>query len=606
MIRFLTGGLYCGLALDLLFLIFFPHFFGRITELLLFPVVGTLLFSVFYGLLLLGRRALGRFRRPHSPTSFGSTPEIVMSRKRLLIAATAGIVACVGLYGLRSSNRSWTVSPKVLVFCVDGATWDLIDPLVESGYLPHLARLREQGTSGVLLSSEPTYSPILWTTMATGMDPDSHGITSFYSTRRNLKAKRVWEILDEQGYSVGIYRWLVTWPAIPVRGFLIPDILARDARSYPPRYRFINQLRIDSKTGRPSGIPTLIGYGFRSLQAGLRLDTVLSVAAEHLHAVLQQDSILTYVATRRAEIRLNRDIYAHLLRETRPDFTTFYDNGVDIFSHYYWKYMEPDFFHSLKEEHNERYSSLIEEYYRLVDETLGSLLDHLDETVTVFILSDHGLTADPEASGHRLYPLGVPILEALGLNDRFYAISLGGRTYIESRTLDPDLRRQALARAALELSRVTTLDGSPVFNTATEEGKRILLSVSAHLSHPDIEIRSGSRIYSLQDWISLRPASTGKHDLEGIVLARGPGIRKGGRISVAKIADVAPTLLYTMGMPVSREFRGVALIEAFTEEFRRENSVAWIDTYGPLTPQAEEIEVDQMTREELRALGYVR
>ncbi len=135
---------------------------------------------------------------------------------------------------------------------------------------------------------------------------------------------------------------------------------------------------------------------------------------------------------------------------------------------------------------------------------------------------------------------------------------------------------------------------------------RILLSVSAHLSHPDIEIRSGSRTYNLQDWTSLRPASTGKHDLEGLVLARGPGIQGGGRISGAKIADVAPTLLYTMGMPVSREFRGVVLIEAFTEEFRRRNSVSWIDTYRPLTPLAEEIEVDQMTREELRALGYVR
>ncbi|MEE9230102.1 MAG: alkaline phosphatase family protein, partial [Acidobacteriota bacterium] len=573
---------------------------------LLFPAIGTLLFSVLFGLLLLGRRALGEFQKSHSATRSEPSPVIAITRKRLLIGTTAGIIACVGLYGLRSSNRSWTVSPKVLVFCVDGATWDLIDPLIQSGHLPHLARFREQGASGVLLSSEPTYSPIIWTTMATGLDPDGHGITSFYSTRRNLKAKQVWEILDEQGYSIGIYRWLVTWPATPVRGFLIPDILARDARSYPSRYRFINQLRIDSKTGNPIGIPTLIGYGFRFLQAGLRLDTVLSVAAEHFHAVLQQDSILAFVSTRRAEIRLNRDIYAHLLRETRPDFTTFYDNGVDIFSHYYWKYMEPDFFPSLKAEYNERYLSLIEEYYRLVDETLGSLLDHLDETVSVFILSDHGLTADPEASGHRLYPLGVPILEALGLSDQFYAISVGGRTYIESRSLDLDLRRRALTRAALELSRVTTLDGSPVFNTATGDDMRILLSVSAHLSHPDIEIRSGSRTYNLQDWTSLRPASTGKHDLEGIVLARGPGIQGGGRISGAKIADVAPTLLYTMGMPVSREFRGVVLIEAFTEEFRRRNSVSWIDTYRPLTPLAEEIEVDQMTREELRALGYVR
>ena len=52
---------------------------------------------------------------------------------------------------------------------VDGATWDLIRPMVARGELPNIASLIEAGAHGELLSEAPMISPALWATISTGM-----------------------------------------------------------------------------------------------------------------------------------------------------------------------------------------------------------------------------------------------------------------------------------------------------------------------------------------------------------------------------------------------------------------------------------------------------
>ena len=45
--------------------------------------------------------------------------------------------------------------------------------------LPHLAGLMERAAHGVLLSEEPTISPAIWATIATGMPRFEHGVVDF-------------------------------------------------------------------------------------------------------------------------------------------------------------------------------------------------------------------------------------------------------------------------------------------------------------------------------------------------------------------------------------------------------------------------------------------
>jgi predicted AlkP superfamily phosphohydrolase/phosphomutase len=57
---------------------------------------------------------------------------------------------------------------NTLVFGLDAADWDLIDPLLDEGRLPNLADLIEDGVSGDMRSTRPAMTPQAWTSMVTG------------------------------------------------------------------------------------------------------------------------------------------------------------------------------------------------------------------------------------------------------------------------------------------------------------------------------------------------------------------------------------------------------------------------------------------------------
>jgi hypothetical protein len=102
----------------------------------------------------------------------------------------------------------------------------------------------------------------------------------------------------------------------------------------------------------------------------------------------------------------------------------------------------------------------------------------------------------------------------------------------------------------------------------------------------------------------------------GRAAARGPGLLAltGGRIIpgvrlAGRGADVAPTLLYLLGVPVSRELPGTVQASLLDDAFRGRNPVRHIDGYHrrtiePRPPAASPLDRDMLER--LRSLGYVR
>ena len=44
---------------------------------------------------------------------------------------------------------------------MDGADWNLIDPLIAAGKMPNLASLIKRGARGRLLTISPTLSPVI-------------------------------------------------------------------------------------------------------------------------------------------------------------------------------------------------------------------------------------------------------------------------------------------------------------------------------------------------------------------------------------------------------------------------------------------------------------
>ena len=79
----------------------------------------------------------------------------------------------------------------------DGADWNFILPLLADGKLPNLEKLMRGGSYGTLASMVPTLSPAIWTTVATGTTPGAHGILHFYNQDPILK--RLWLRLTHFG-----------------------------------------------------------------------------------------------------------------------------------------------------------------------------------------------------------------------------------------------------------------------------------------------------------------------------------------------------------------------------------------------------------------------
>jgi predicted AlkP superfamily phosphohydrolase/phosphomutase len=60
---------------------------------------------------------------------------------------------------------------------------------------------------------------------------------------------------------------------------------------------------------------------------------------------------------------------------------------------------------------------------------------------------------------------------------------------------------------------------------------------------------------------------TGNHALHGMLLLKGKSFKKNQKLKGAEIIDIAPTLLYLLGVPEFRDMDGRILVEAFDEEF---------------------------------------
>jgi hypothetical protein len=96
----------------------------------------------------------------------------------------------------------------------------------------------------------------------------------------------------------------------------------------------------------------------------------------------------------------------------------------------------------------------------------------------------------------------------------------------------------------------------------------------------------------------------------GIILIKGPHIKKGHQIKKAHIYDILPTLLYLFDLPVAKDMDGQVLVEAFEEKFLKRQPIRYIDSYeGEVKikkKQKRDEALDKETLEELRALGYIK
>jgi hypothetical protein len=103
----------------------------------------------------------------------------------------------------------------------------------------------------------------------------------------------------------------------------------------------------------------------------------------------------------------------------------------------------------------------------------------------------------------------------------------------------------------------------------------LLLVVSAFGMEP---ISPGKRVLEM---VFGEPQNSGTHERapDGFVLAFGGPVEK-GRPARASVVDLAPTILYFLGLPVGRDMDGSARIDLFKPAFTSDKPVTYIPSYG--------------------------
>ena len=114
--------------------------------------------------------------------------------------------------------------PRVLLVGWDGAGWDQIHPLLDSGWLPNLSRLIDNGAMGDLAALNPPVPALLWSSIATGRYADRHGVLDAVepdpvtdgvraATRASLRVRQIWDLLAREGHPSQVIGWPVTQPS---------------------------------------------------------------------------------------------------------------------------------------------------------------------------------------------------------------------------------------------------------------------------------------------------------------------------------------------------------------------------------------------------------
>lgn len=551
-------------------------------------------------------------------------------------------------------------SRKVAVFGLDGITFDLLQPWLDEGRLPNLARLLAAGASGELRSTIPPVSASAWPSFATGTNPGQHSVIDFtypaqdsyeirVSNGLTVAVPAIWQIASAAGKQVGVVSLPMTYPPRPLNGIMLCSFLTPSQDS---EYTYPRELKQELMAACGP-------YPMRMSEKGRGVDPAVFVRA-----------------CKQLELDRARSV-KYLLREKPWDLFIYVLETTDNLQHEIWHLVDET--HPMHDpETAARVLPDIHDYYATVDQILGEMLSLVPEEALVVVMSDHGFGPFHKffhinnwlaANGwlafkhspvslikRTAFKLGVtPInalkwLTALGLSDmrknvkrgrgggmlrrlflsfndvdwsRTKAFSVGnfGQVYLNVKgqrpkgAVDPDeyeAVRDAIIAAAQDLR--DPEDGTQVVPIVYRR-EEVFHGISA-ARLPDLVLHTdrakyvsfGHADFGSNKVIEASTGQTGHHHMNGVIGLMGPGVRQGVILEGASLLDPAPTILYYLGLPVPDYMDGRVLTEAFTDEFIAANPMTY-SSGGPgngvgsdsVYSDAEE----EMVLQKLRDLGYV-
>jgi hypothetical protein len=297
--------------------------------------------------------------------------------------------------------------PRVRIIAIDAGSLELVTTAAAEGRLANFGRILDAGAVMHLATLHPTAAEAVWAAVATGKLPQKNGIRSagvylpagggdpirllpdfcfangvlrfgLLSERPHssatIRARTLWRILSASGISSGVVNWPLTYPASPVRGYLVSDRYAQLALT-------------------PSGLddPNLL---YPAELAGEALPIVEG----------GEDGPVGWISPRyQMAARLDRlnDRLSDALAERRPAQVTITRfQSLDPIGHYFLRYAAPGRFGDVSEDERLRLGPVLESHYRLIDDAIGRAIAALGPDDLLLVVSAYGM--EPLGFGKRL------------------------------------------------------------------------------------------------------------------------------------------------------------------------------------------------------------
>jgi predicted AlkP superfamily phosphohydrolase/phosphomutase len=518
---------------------------------------------------------------------------------------------------------------KTLVIGLDGAAFNLIDPLVREGKLPNLARLMAQGKSYYLNSTIPSNTPVAWTSMTTGQNPGKHGLFGFLKynypdikvvSSRDNQARCLWDYLGDHGKTSIIINLPFTWPPRKINGVMAcfdwstitPESILAEPSSINA---YIKDQSLDTIATfhHKEGNPDLKRYHEIVMkETQFTLDMANRFKWELLFVVFMvTDSVIHLYPTRKEVINGVYQIVDNVLGQL-VSLIDLHNDHVFITSDHGTKIFDrafpiPAFF---REQRLLRLKSSLRSHAQLALTNLFSKALTQDSvklpaTITTVYKKMTGRKAtrislrdivDKQHSPIFLCDENSRIDVLIRLTDRSVA-NEGTRKQLRARILDQINRNETIIRHAWtsdELYLGPHIDGAP----------DIILEMAENIA---ADINSSSYYKKTQSY----PAFKGGHIRNGIFIAAGNTISPNHNRTHAHITDITPTILHALRLSVPVNLDGQVLLDLFDPQSALGNPPTYVEVQTQKTPifDADKAththDEEEQMKARLQKLGYL-
>ena len=252
---------------------------------------------------------------------------------------------------------------------IDGVDARVVDDMWARGKMRNLKRLCSEGVCSES-SSAWASSPVIWTTVATGVVPEKHGIDRFVNETmdgrtpvgaNDRKVGTIWDISSSVGYKTAQLGWWATWPAYEING---ASFSARAGKDLAMKDRV-----------KPASLQATFDAEFDQAMVGRE------ERFDHCDHMGVNDAWVSHWTP-----KVVADDY---------DLVVAYMRCIDVVSHKYWGYWETSAFPKLAAADIEAHKDILPNNYEAADVMVGSVIDALPPDTNVIVLSDHGFEATP-------------------------------------------------------------------------------------------------------------------------------------------------------------------------------------------------------------------